>query len=335
MIWFKFIICVLLIFFSGRRVARDADVIALKTGLGGTFIGVILVAMVTSLPELFTGISSVTIVGVPDLTIGNLLGACTYNLLNLAILDIISQKGLGLKALGHGHYQTAILGIIMVAVVGVSILISYTVPLPGIGWIGWYTPALIILYLLFTRRLFGYEKKQTALKKAERAFAPDYKTTSLRKATISFTLSAMVVIGTGVWLAVLGDEVGDVTGLQKSFVGSFFLALITTLPEITVSYTALRMGAIDLAIANMVGSTLLNMVIVAIDDLLFLKGPILSFVLWTNLITAAAVILMTAVFLAGLRLKARRWFRLSWWNCSLILLFLIRVSISYFLTGST
>jgi len=88
LVWLKFIVCILIIFFSGKKVAKYGDIIADKTGAGGVWVGVILVAMVTSLPELFTSISAVTLIDAPDLTIGDLLGANAFNLLNLAFLDI-------------------------------------------------------------------------------------------------------------------------------------------------------------------------------------------------------------------------------------------------------
>ncbi|KAF0154360.1 MAG: inner membrane protein, partial [Ignavibacteria bacterium] len=88
-VWLKFAVCTIIIFFSGKRVAKYGDVIAEKTGLGGLWIGVILVAIATSLPEIFTGVGSTLFVNAPDLTIGNLFGANTYNLLNIAALDFL------------------------------------------------------------------------------------------------------------------------------------------------------------------------------------------------------------------------------------------------------
>ena len=91
MVWLKFIICVVVIFISGRKVARYGDVIAEKTGLGGVWIGLILIAALTSLPELFNGVSAITLVDAPGLTIGNILGANMFNLFNLALLDLFHR----------------------------------------------------------------------------------------------------------------------------------------------------------------------------------------------------------------------------------------------------
>ncbi|GAH78018.1 unnamed protein product, partial [marine sediment metagenome] len=103
----------------------------------------------------------------------------------------------------------------------------------------------------------------------------------------------------------------------------------TAIPEISVSFAAMRMGARDMAIATMLGSNLFNMTIIPIDDLLYLKGPILAAVSETHLITAFAVILMTVIFTVGLNFKPRRFFRLNWWNSALILLFLFSAYFSF------
>jgi len=152
---------------------------------------------------------------------------------------------------------------------------------------------------------------------------------SLNRAYLYFAISAAFIIGAGIWLAIIGNEIALATGWRQSFVGSLFLAFTTTLPEITVSFAAMRMGAIDLAVANMIGSNLFNMTIIPIDDLFYLKGPVLAAVSENHLITALAVMLMTITFIAGLRFRPKRFFRLSWWNCALIVLFFLSAYFSF------
>jgi len=144
-----------------------------------------------------------------------------------------------------------------------------------------------------------------------------------------FAISAFFIIGAGIWLATIGDEIAMFTGWGESFVGSFFLAFSTTLPELTVSFAAMSIGATDLAVASMIGSNLFNMTIVPVDDLLYLKGPVLAAVSEGHLITALSVIIMTLLFIIGLRFKPRRFFRLSWWNCLMIALFFVSTYYSF------
>ncbi|HET6478218.1 MAG TPA: hypothetical protein VFF92_03980 [Dehalococcoidales bacterium] len=119
MVWIKFIVCVVVIFISGRKVARYGDIIAEKTGLGGVWVGLVLIAMLTSLPELFNGVSAVTLVDAPGLTIGNLLGANMFNLFNLTIIsidDLLYTKGPILAAVSETHLVTAFTVMLMTAV---------------------------------------------------------------------------------------------------------------------------------------------------------------------------------------------------------------------------
>ena len=327
MVWIKFIFCILIIFFSGRKVAKYGDIIAEKTGLGGVWIGLVVLAMLTSLPELFTGVSAIRLVDAPDLTIGDLLGANMFNMFNLALLDIVHRNSSLLAVVGRTHRLTGVFSLLLVLLVAISILISNRFYAMGIGWIGWYTPLIILLYFVFIRIISLSERRQSSLQ--EVGLELPYGEKSAGRVYIYFIISAAFIIGAGVWLAFIGDEIAQVYGWGQSFVGSLFLAFTTTLPEITVSFAAMRIGANDMAVANMIGSNLFNMTIIPVDDLLFLKGPVLAAVSESHLVTAFTVMLMTMIFIAGLSFKPRRFLRLSWWNSSLILLFFLGAYFSF------
>lgn len=325
MVWLKLIVCILIIFFSGQKVARYGDIIASRTGIGQVWMGVIAIALITSLPELFTGISAVTLVDSPDLTVGDLLGANAFNMLNLALLDIFHRNGSMLLAVSRAHRLTGLFSLLLVAVVGAGILISIHVSPVALGWVGWYTPLIIIFYFLAVRQIFYYEKAHPG----PPDMTPDDSPHSLRRIGVYFGIAAVFIIGAGIWLATIGDEIALATGWGQSFVGTLFLAFTTTLPEITVSFTAMRIGASDMAVANMIGSNLFNMAVLPVTDLIYSKKPILAAVSEGNLVTAAAVILMTALFIVGLRFTPARWFRFSWWNITLIVIFIVSAYFSF------
>jgi len=287
--------------------------------------GVIALAAITSLPELFTGISAVTLVEAPDLTIGDLIGANAFNMLNLALLDIFHRNGSLLAVASQSHRLTGWFSLLLVLVVAISIFISSWFHTMSLGWIGWYTPVIILLYIFAVRQIFSFEKRQRRTEEPSLYEGGE----SLRRIYIYFGISAACIIGAGIWLATIGDEIAAVTGWGQSFVGSLFLAFTTTLPEMTVSFTAMRIGAVDMAVANMIGSNLFNLTIVPITDLIYSRGPILVDVSESQLVTAAAVIVMTLLFIVGLHVKPNRIFRLSWWNCSLIVLFIVGTYFSF------
>jgi cation:H+ antiporter len=325
LVWLKLVICILVIFFSGQRVAKYGDIIAERTGIGQVWMGVIAISVITSLPELFTGVSAVTLVRAPDLAIGDLIGANAFNMLNLALLDLFHRNDSMLVVASQTHRLTGWFSLLLVAVVAVSIIISsqfYEMPL---GWIGWYTPLIILLYLLSVRQIFYSEKRQPHRKEAVLPQGED----SPKRVYLIFGVSTAFIIGAGIWLATIGDEIALATGWGQSFVGSLFLAFTTTLPEMTVSFTAIRIGAVDMAIANMIGSNLFNLTIIPITDLIYVKEPILAGISESHIVTAAAVIVMTLLFIAGLYFKPKRHLRLSWWNFSLIVLFILGAYYSF------
>ncbi len=325
MVWFKFVICILIIFFSGRRVAKYGDIIADRTSLGQLWMGLVVIALVTSLPELFTGISAVTIVDAPDLTIGDLIGANTFNLLNLALLDVAHRNGSLLAAASPTHRLMGWFSLLLVLVVAVSIFISTQFYQMAIGWIGWYTPVILILYFIAVRQIFYFERQHPSTQET-RVYQREE---PLSRVYLYFGISAAFIIGAGIWLAAIGDEITLATGWGQSFVGSLLLAFTTTLPEITVSFAAMRLGAIDMAVANMIGSNLFNLTVIPIDDLIYIKGPILAGVSGGQLTTAAALVAMTLLFIAGSHFKPRRFYRLSWWNGTMILVFLAGAYFSF------
>jgi len=112
----------------------------------------------------------------------------------------------------------------------------------------------------------------------EREVEEHYKKASLRNAILIYTLGAVVVVGAGAWLPFVADDLATAMGWQKTFVGTLLVAGVTSLPEAVVTIAALRLGSVDMAIANLLGSNLFDIGILAIDDLLFFKGPILSHV---------------------------------------------------------
>jgi cation:H+ antiporter len=121
----------------------------------------------------------------------------------------------------------------------------------------------------------------------------------------------MVTIGAGIWLGLIGNELSEVTGLNASFVGTLFLAICTSAPEIVVSISALRLGALDMAVGNVIGSNLFNMgVTIFVDDLFYTTGPILSYAAMDHIGTALFAILMSCVVIIGLIFRPRFWPRI-------------------------
>ena len=303
-LWIGLILCTSVIVYAGTRLSKYGDIIAEKTGLGGTWIGVVLLASVTSLPELVTGISSVTYAGVPDIAIGNVIGACVFNMLILAILDAIYRPMPVLSKALQGNILSAGFGIFLLSTVAISLFLGNRIfPL---GWIGLYTPLLVLIYLFAMRLVYFYERRQVSVFIKEMAAKLKYEDISVKTAILKFSVNAVFVIIAAVFLPKVGEGIAESTGLGQTFVGSIFIAIVTTIPEVVVSIAAVRIGAIDLAMGNLFGSNIFNIFILAIDDLFFIKGPILSFVNQNHIISALFAIAMTSTAIIGLTYRAEK-----------------------------
>lgn len=94
---------------------------------------------------------------------------------------------------------------------------------------------------------------------------------------VQFSISAVVIGVAAVFLTRYADAIAELTKLGRLLVGSVLLAGATSLPELTVDIAAIRIGAVDLAVGDLMGSCLFNLLILAGLDLsLYSRGRMLS-----------------------------------------------------------
>ena len=106
-----------------------------------------MLATVTSLPELATGVSAVAFAGTPDLAVGDVLGSCVFNLAIIVLLDFLHRKESVYRRASQGHILSAGFGIMLIGFAGFSIVLSYQGSVAQIGHIGIYTPIIVISLL--------------------------------------------------------------------------------------------------------------------------------------------------------------------------------------------
>jgi cation:H+ antiporter len=325
MLWLGFAVCTAVIVIAGTYLSRYCDIIAWKTGLGRTWIGVILLASVTSLPELVTGLSAVTHAGVPDIAVGDVLGSCVFNLLIVAFLDFFhGPQPISTKA-HHGNTLAAGFGILLLIVAALGLFLPGA--LSPIGWIGPCTLVLPVLYLLAMRLVFVYEKRRISALVKETAVEPEYKDIRMKTVLLNLSASAAAVVAAAVFLPVIGKGIAASTGLGQTFVGNILIAMSTSLPEVVVSIAAVRMGSVDLAIGGLFGSNLVNLgVILAADDLFFARGPILSFVDPSHIVPALSAAAMTAIAVIGLTYRAeKKRLVLAWDSMGILAVYIVNL----------
>jgi cation:H+ antiporter len=329
MILIQFLATALVIVFAGVRLARYGDMLGEKTGLGRSWVGLVVLAATTSLPELFTGLGATALANLPNIAIGDILGSCMFNLLILSFMDALQPEPLSTRA-HQSHALSIGLGLVLIGVAGLGLLSSER--LPAIGWIGPYTPALLVIYVVSMRLLFTHEQHVRKRETKEVAAELQYAEVPLRSVIVHYTVAAAFVVGAALWLPRLGAELARQTGLGEAFVGSLFIAITTSLPEIVVSLAAVRIGAIDLGVGNILGSNLFNLFILGLDDVFYRHGPLLAVADASHDVAVVAIVIMNALFLIGLtyRVMTKR-FVIAWDTAAIAAVYGVTMALMYLL----
>lgn len=201
--WFQFFLCGTLIGFAGPALTRYGDVIAGATGLSRSWVGLVLLATATSLPELFTGLSAVTVANAPNIAVGDALGSCLFNLVMLVLLDELSRGNPMYRRIDQGHVLTAGFGVVLIGSVGALLLLGQSALAYRILHISIYTPLLIVIYFVAMRSAFVYERR------AGRSSEPSGPNggITLRTAIIRYLAAALMIAAAGSWLPFIGQDI--------------------------------------------------------------------------------------------------------------------------------
>lgn len=274
------------------------DAIADKTGLGGNWIGFLLIGIVTSVPELASGISAVTLADAPDLAVGAIFGACIFNLAIIVILDLLYRRDSIYHSASQGHILSAAFGIVMIGLNGLGMNMALNGKTLAFGHIGVYSPVILVVYLAAVYTVFSYESHQIKLFTEQEPDA--FPNLSLSAVIIRYLAAASVVIAVGIRLPMVAKQIALIMHWQESFVGTLLVAFITTVPEMTVAVTAVRIHALDMAIGGIFGSNLLNNAILAVEDIVYKHGPIFSKTSPVHTVSVMTSLIMTGFAIIGL-----------------------------------
>jgi cation:H+ antiporter len=260
----------------------------------------ILVATITSLPELSTGVSAVVLAGSPDIAVGDVIGSCVFNLLLFAVADMICPRGAFYSRLSQTHNLTAAFSMLLLGILALAILVPETARF-SIGHVGVYPLILAALYFGAARLLYAVNVSPTGASE-ESTLGPAI---SLRSAVVRCVIAASAIMAAGILLALSASRIAAEASLTESFVGSLLVAAATSMPELAVTVAAVRLGAFDVAAGNLLGSNLFNMLILVVDDIAYVEGPLLASVSATLAVPAVVAIVMTAIVIAALNYVKR------------------------------
>ncbi len=297
MVWVKFILSAVLIVIAANYLAKYGDVIAVRTRLGGMFIGILLLAGATSLPELLTSIISVS-QNSPNLAAGNLFGSNAFNMLMLAVLAMINRSERILRKAARRHALTGSLAALMIGLVLFFLAADIHMK---IGWVGLDSLIILAAYIVSVRLIASDAKPGSTVEMEIPAGIP-----RLWVGVAGFLAAAGALFVVTPIMVSSSAEIAEITGLGTTFVGTTLVAMVTSLPEIVTTIAAVRIGASDMAIGNLFGSNMFNMFAVGFTDLFYTGGRFLSIIDPSFMLVGLFGLLMTMIGLVGNLAKLER-----------------------------
>jgi len=302
-----FLVSAAVVVVAGVKLSQYGDRIADLTGLGGLWIGVVLMAAATSLPEVFTG-ASAALMDAPDLAVGELFGSGLANMLILGIIDQAHRQQRVWQQAALEHTLAASLSMALTGLAAVFILLKSGLAHGGVGL---DSLLLIVVYVLGMRMVYRQESSRRREKDREKIIeATEEDATAkrerLRHAGVRFALATLALLAAAPALAASGKQIAELSGISTTFIGTSLLAVATSLPELVTCLAAVRLGAFDLAVGNLFGSNAFNMAALFFVDVAYRQGPLLSAVNPAHVMTACWGILLMNVGLMGIIYRAEK-----------------------------
>lgn len=303
-----FVICAVVIWYAGSHLTIYADIIADRTGLGEAFVGLVVLAVATSLPEIGRTITASAIGNAP-LAVSSLFGGITLQTAILAVADlVIAKRVLTYFAprpvlLLQGASVVLLLGVALAGIAEGEVFTLFNVGLWTFLLLGIYVISLYLLRSYETREVWRPVHVPDELKREQldrEASRGRYSERATHHIALLFGFGSVIIFIAGVALAQVGDALATQTGLGAGFVGATLLAFASALPEMSTTIAAVRLGAYSMAVANIFGTNALLVALLFLGDVFYRQGAILSAVDRGSVFAAAAGIVATAVYLFGL-----------------------------------
>lgn len=314
----EFLLSAALLLLSGFFVTHYSRKISANKGWSRLWVGMMLLAPLSSAGELISSIGAITLLRAPDLALGDLLGSNLFNLMILCFLipvltfrtPLISMKGI----LRERDILLSVWGVVLIIISMSGIFLTESVP-KSLYFV--FSLLIAVFYLWGARLLMSYEK----MERVETLKTPEK---SVGTFWIYFLIWGGVMVFSGLWITSISDQIasypfhlfGKKILLGHSFVGTLFLAIVTSLDEMVIAVSAIRIAAAELTIGTLFGSNLVNLFFISILDIIYrLKyGIHIFFDLRTvHLLTGFMIIGLTAIATAGIlhRSKTRKGFGLD------------------------
>ncbi len=303
--------------YFGTRLAIYGDALATLTGWGRVFVGSLLVALATSLPELSTNVSAVRLDPPnPELAVGTVLGANMYNMFKLSLVMLLFG-GIGfLRRVAPQQTYLVVISVIITAAALIFAALKIDLSLWDIG----LSSLILVLIFIAGMRIVYVTRPEQGKDGGEE----DEEEMTLRRAWVLFGIASAAVVVAGFFLAWSADQIADQAGIASSTLGILAVSFVTSLPELSMAIAAARIGAADLAVAGLYGSNMFNISILFYSDLFYRDGILINETVPSHFLAGG---LSIGLMLVGLLLiMGRRRMTAAVANAALVLMTLATVA---------
>ena len=265
MIYLEYLVLVILVVLISVKLSYYVDCLDKKSVLPGAFLGGVMLAAVTSLPELFTSLTAVLFLEQPHLVLGNVLGSNIFNLCIVGGICLFMSKAYQKSQIADSHLTTLLYGLLMYGSVFVAIAF---VPDMHIG-IAHFSPLSLLILVLYAINV-KYMKSDNSVENTENVEV----TLSHKQLIARFVMCSIVLVIVSIFLTQVTDKIAVDLNLGATVAGALFLGIATSLPELSSSINLARIGNYNASFGNVVGSNLFNFTILSLADLLYTGSSI-------------------------------------------------------------
>ncbi len=291
----------------GIKMTKTARDLAQRTGLGEALMGAVFIGASTSLSGITTSVSAAAS-GYAELAVSNGLGGIAAQTAFLALADIAYKRANLEHAAASAEnlfMSSFLLTLLAIHAVALSV--------PSISIFGVHpaTIVLVMIYIFGVHLLARTHKTPMWLPRKTKDTSSETEDKAHRHGQylwelwIRFAIYGTIVSLAGWSLAHLAIPLGEKAGLPHGIVGGIFTAVSTSIPELVVAITAVRMGALNLAVGDIIGGNAFDTLFIAASDIAYREGPIYEDISNAEQFWLANAMLMTGVLLMGLIYRER------------------------------
>ena len=269
---FAYLCLALLIVFLSMKLSDYIDLLDKKTKISGAFLGGVLLAAVTSLPEMFTSISAVLFLNETGMVIGNILGSNLFDVLILGLCILMFYKNYSRCELYSASHLSVVVGLVgMYSCMMLSLFLGEEFQLK----IGSFNLCFLAIAVIYAFTIYKMPKNDSEDKDESIDKPMKGDRLSVKQIVVRFVGCSLALVATSIFITYVTNDLAKMFNLTASTAGVLFLAIATSLPEVVSTIALCAKGNFDAGFGNILGSCLFNVFVLSLTELLSFKTSIL------------------------------------------------------------